>query len=186
MMWSFPFDLLRETAIARNLTHSIERCGGACHVCCEYCCDGLASTIGVRALALSPCCWPRRREFARSNTELRELARLMCLKASTHDTYTAWAEHLWGMIAASAAALPEGRSSSGGSRSSSTAIGSSTRQQLVIGMCRDREMLSEKNLVLTALKTQPLQPLPASTLGSHTNQAAHRRYAQSAGVGAWW
>ena len=118
----------------------------------------------MTALVLSPCCWPRRREFARGDSdELRELARLMCLKASTADTYAAWAQHLWGRLAATAANTVEGDG------------GDETR--MVLGTRRDRDILSEKNITLLALK----KDRRSCNAAVH----AHKRYVASSQVGAW-
>lgn len=120
---------------------------------------------GIKALVLAPCCWPRRREFARGDeVELRELARLMCLKASSLDTYTSWAQHLWETLAAAAAAAADSSTGSNGDR------------EIVVGVSRDRDVLSDKNLLLTALKVKCSCRAPAP---------AHKRYAATAGVGAW-
>ena len=115
------------------------------------------------ALVLSPCCWPRRREFTRGDSdELRELARLMCLKASTVDTYASWTHHLWGKLAAAATTLDDD---------------GDDETRMVIGTHRDRDILSEKNITLLALK----KDRRSCNAAVH----AHKRYVASAQVGAW-
>lgn len=52
----------------------------------------------VAGVVLSPCCWPRRRDF-NSDEELKELAVLLWAKAVSSDTYATWVLHLWGMLA---------------------------------------------------------------------------------------
>ncbi len=120
---------------------------------------------GMKALALMPCCWPRRREFARANSdELRELAHLMCLKASSLDTYAAWAQHLWGtLVTAAAKAAAESGNPTG---------------EMAIGVHRDPNILSEKNLLLTALKT--------GSRGCRSTASAQKRYVASARAGTWY
>jgi hypothetical protein len=54
----------------------------------------------VAAFVLSPCCWPRRKDYNSTDDELAELAGLMWLKATTTDTYTTWSQHLWRLLAA--------------------------------------------------------------------------------------
>ena len=119
----------------------------------------------MKALALMPCCWPRRREFARANSdELRELAHLMCLKASSLDTYAAWAQHLWGtLVTAAAKAAAESGNPTG---------------EMAIGVHRDPNILSEKNLLLTALKT--------GSRGCRSTASAQKRYVASARAGTWY
>jgi hypothetical protein len=119
---------------------------------------------GVKALALTPCCWPRRREFARGdNAELRELAHMMCLKASSLDTYAVWAKHLWGMLATTAA--------------EATASRGNPRREMAIGVHRDPNIISEKNILLTALKT--------GLRGCRATAFAQKRYVACARAGTW-
>ena len=79
---------------------------------------------------LTPCCWPRRRDFTQSDSDLAELARLMRLKAVDRDTHHTWAKHLWALLAAPPIA----------------SVGE--EQEVAIGLQRDTEIHSEKNLVL--------------------------------------
>ena len=89
---------------------------------------------------LTPCCWPRRRDFSQSDSDLAELARLMRLKAVDRDTHHTWAKHLWALLAAPPIA----------------SVGE--EQEVAIGLQRDTEIHSEKNLVLTAV-SKPQQPV---------------------------
>lgn len=132
---------------------------------------------------LTPCCWPRRRDFTQSDSDLAELARLMRLKAVDRDTHHTWAKHLWALLAAPPIA----------------SVGE--EQEVAIGLQRDTEIHSEKNLVLTAV-SKPQQPVMSCVCaptvyggrGCRTwNAATHkrhggaqRRYVGSDGVGAWW
>ena len=88
---------------------------------------------------------------------------MMCLKASSLDTYTVWAQYLWGMVATAA---EECAASQG-----------NLQGELVIGVHRDANILSEKNILLTALKT--------GLRGCHATAHAHKRYIACARVGTW-
>lgn len=52
----------------------------------------------VAALVLSPCCWPRTRDYS-SDQDLEQMARLMMQKAQSVDTYSTWARYLLAMAA---------------------------------------------------------------------------------------
>ena len=138
----------------------------------------------VQALVLSPCCWPRKRDYTRppgtgkkmsaedvklreetETADLAELAELMWLKATQSDTYTTWGRHLWRLLAAPSAALD------------------SETAGVAVGIARDTEVLSEKNLVLRALRKQPVNAVGA--LQQHA-LGAQQRYIRSAGTGLWW
>ena len=207
----------------------------------------------VAGLVLSPCCWPRRRDYNRTDAELAELAGLMWLKASQSDTYTTWGQHLWRLLAAPGPGERrhnggDGGEAAGGGASDigKQALSNRYVQQAIgfdghsgkpepesepepepepmpypeheppkaahvdaisIGICRDTQVLSEKNIVLTAVKKQTIKTLrPAvwpmgeegkvsagSTavvvdLEAHRQHAlgAQRRYVRSAGAGLWW
>jgi hypothetical protein len=150
----------------------------------------------VQALVLSPCCWPRRRDYTRppgtgkkmtaeeekrrkdaENADLAELADLMWLKATQSDTYSTWGRHLWRLLAAPSA-VPNDADGSTDSSSGSREIA-----DIAVGISRDTEVLSEKNLVLRALRKQTV-----GTAGSLQQHAlgAQQRYVRSAGTGLWW
>jgi len=59
----------------------------------------------VAALVLSPCCWPRMRDY-NSDVELEKYAVLAMAKARHPDTYGQWAHHLWAATAGCDRAAP--------------------------------------------------------------------------------
>jgi hypothetical protein len=70
----------------------------------------------VAGVVLSPCCWPRRRDF-NSDEDLMELAVLLWAKAVSSDTYATWVLHLWGLLSGQRAmpllTPPEGEATTG-------------------------------------------------------------------------
>jgi hypothetical protein len=170
----------------------------------------------VAALVLSPCCWPRRKDYNRTDDELAQLAGLMWLKATSPDTYTTWGQHLWRLLAAPSRAAaataatavgrlalsnryvqqaigfdghsaprpePEPEPELLGSDSDKRVAELPAAPAVAIGIKRDLEVLSEKNILITACKKRD-----PNTVAGHREHAlgAQRRYVSSAGVGLWW